>query len=125
MNKEMYGHLVLRVFLGLLFIIPGVGKLLNPAMPVGMLTSLGFPAPTFFAWILLLSEIIFGLTVLLGFKVKYTVWPLVIVMVVATLIVVIPNMNGNPVNLLFHLTAIAGLVSLFLTGPGAMALGKN
>jgi len=34
-------------------------------------------------------------------------------------------MNGNPINLLFHLQAIAGLIGLTLTGPGALAIDKK
>ncbi|MBI2451506.1 DoxX family protein [Candidatus Pacearchaeota archaeon] len=124
-EKAMYGPALLRVFLGILFIIPGIGKLLDIGGPTGLLVGLGFPAPAFFAWVLALSEVIFGLSVLLGWKVKWTVWPLVIVLTVATLLVVIPNMNGNPVTLLFHLVGIAGLISLALTGPGAMAVSKE
>ncbi|MEM3113288.1 MAG: DoxX family protein [Candidatus Pacearchaeota archaeon] len=127
MNKEYakFGPTLIRVFLGLLMLIPGISKLMNTEMPIGMLTNLGFPAPIFLAWVLLLSEIIFGVSVIIGWKVKYTIWPLVIVLTVATIFVVIPNMNGNPVNLLFHLSAIAGLISLFLTGPGALSLDKK
>src|SRR3989344_1545183 len=92
-KNSKYGPTLLRVFIGVLFIIQGYIKLRNPAGPTGMLTNLGFPAPVFFAWLLLLSELIFGIAVLVGWKVKYTVWPLVIVMLVATWTVVIPNME--------------------------------
>ena len=124
-KNSKYGPTLLRVFIGVLFIIQGYFKLKNPSGPIGMLTNLGFPVPTFFAWVLLLSELIFGISVLIGWKVKYTVWPLVIVMLVATWTVVIPNMNGSYVNLMFHLITAAGLVSIYLTGPGAMAVEKN
>ena len=123
-DKGMYGPLLLRVGIGLLFLNAGIGKLMNPAGPTGMLTGLGFPAPVVFAWILLLSEIIFGLAVLTGYKVKYTVWPLVLVMVVAGLAVAVPNANGNYTNTLFHLVTATGLISLALTGPGKYAVGK-
>lgn len=122
-NAE-YGPAVLRVFLGLLFIVPGLGKLMDPTPITGMLGTLGFPAAGFFAWLLLLSEIVFGLAVLLGWKLEWTVWPLVLVLLVATVMVAIPNMNGNPVTVLFHLVGIAGLVSLSLTGPGKYAVGE-
>ncbi len=124
-NRDGYGPMILRIVLGLLFIIPGIMKLMNPAGPTGMLTGLGFPAPAFFAWVLLLSEIIFGISILIGWKVKYTVWPLVLIMVIATITVVIPNMGGQVGNLMWHILAIAGLVSLFFTGPGAIAVGKD
>jgi len=123
-DKGMYGPLLLRVGIGLLFLNAGIGKLMNPAGPTEMLTGLGFPAPVVFAWILLLSEIIFGLAVLTGYKVKYTVWPLVVVMLVAGLAVAVPNAGGNYTVSLFHLVTATGLISLALTGPGKYAVGK-
>ena len=126
-NKNShYGPTVLRVFLGLLFIVPGFMKLLNPAGPAGLLSNIALFAwaPSFWAWVLLLSEIVFGLAVVLGWKTKYTVWPLVVVLAVATIYFAIPNASNNSVSLLFHLVGIAGLISVYLTGPGALALNK-
>ena len=123
--KSEYGASLLRLTIGVMFIYTGIVKLMNPAGPTGMLTNLGFPIPTVFAWVLLLSEIVFGILVLVGWKVKYTVWPLVLILVVALALVTIPNANGNYINIIFHLVTIAGLISLYLTGPGELALGKN
>ena len=123
-----WGPTVLRLVLGPLFVFPGVMKLLNPSMIIGMLGTLGFPMPTFWAWLLLLSEIIFGISVFLGFRVKYTVWPLVVVLVVATLIVYLPGLGKDPMvtgTVLFHLLGIASLVSVFLSGAGAWAADKE
>jgi len=123
-----YGPSVLRFALGPLFIIPGVMKFMNPGMIIGMLGQLGFPAPTFLGWLLLLSEIIFGAAVLVGWKVKYTVWPLVAVLAVATAFVHIPAMATNPaglVNVLFHLLGIAALINLHLTGSGKYAVSDE
>ncbi|MBI4141039.1 DoxX family protein [Candidatus Woesearchaeota archaeon] len=125
---EQYGPSILRLALGPLFIIPGVMKLMNPGMIIGMLGQIGFPAPTFFGWLLLLSEIIFGASVLVGYKVKLTVWPLVIVLAVATITVHIPSIATNPMGLidvLFRLLGIAALISLHFTGPGAVAVQED
>lgn len=125
MAKEDYGPFALRLVLGLLFLIPGVMKLMDPGMIIGMLGGMGFPVATAFGWILLLSEIIFGVCILLGWKVKYTAWPPVIILLVATVMVHIPAMAGNPMGLimvLFHVLGIAALVSVFLTGAGALSL---
>ena len=121
-NSE-YGPLLLRIAIGAIFIYTGLVKLMNPSGPTAMLTGLGFPMPQVLAWILLLSELIFGVSVLIGWKLKYTVWPLVIVLVVALATVTLPNANGNYVSALFHVIGIAGLISLSLTGPGKVALG--
>lgn len=125
MAKAGYGATLLRVTLGLLFIVPGLGKLMGPEMITGMLGDIGFPAPAFFAWVLLLSEILFGLAILLGWKLQYTVWPLVVILAVALLTVHLKTL-GDPmgrVNVLFHLAGLAGLISLYLTGPGEYAIG--
>ena len=126
MNKQYaeYGPTLLRVFLGLLMLIPGIGKLMDPAGPIGMLTNLGFIMPVVSAWVLLLSEIVFGICIILGFKVRYTIWPLVVILTVATIFIVVPNMNGNYVNLLFHLQAIAGMITIYLIGPGKWPIGE-
>ncbi len=122
--NSKYGPALLRLTLGLLFIIPGLSKLSNPGMIIGMLQQMGFFTPAFWGWILLLSEIVFGGAVLAGWKLKYTVWPLVIVLAVATALVSVPALGKDPmamINISFHLLGIAALISLFFTGPGAYA----
>lgn len=126
-DMKQYSPTVLRLVLGFLFLVPGLMKLFNPKTIIGMLGGLGFPAPMFFGWLLLLSEIVFGLSVLVGFKVKYTVWPLVVVLVVATLTVYLPALGKDvmaPITVLFHMLGIAALVSVFLSGAGALAVDK-
>ncbi|MBW2965395.1 DoxX family protein, partial [Candidatus Woesearchaeota archaeon] len=122
-----YGPTLVRVFAGLLLMLAGLFKLAGPSKVTGMLSGLGFPLPAFFAWLLILTEVLFGLAVLVGYKVKYTVWPLVIVMAVAIFSVTIPGTlkSGSPTNLMFHLLAIASLVSVYLTGPGPLALSRS
>ena len=125
--KDNMSHFILRILLGLLFVIPGLGKLMNPAMIIGMLGGLGFPAPGFFGWLLLLSEIVFGLAVLVGYKVKWTVWPLVIVLAIAILTVHLKTISdpAGMINVVFHLIGIAGLIVLASGGPGAWAVSKE
>ncbi len=103
-----YAKLVNRILLGLLMLGAGLFKLWGLiqgdfGVP-GFLASLGFPAPTFFAWVLMLSEIVFGLAVLASWKLKYTVWPPIIILVVATLTTTDWS-NPQWTNVLFHLVA--------------------
>ncbi len=121
------GPAVLRLVLGPLFVVPGVSKLLDPGVIIGMLGNLGFPLPAFFGWLLLLSEIIFGAAVFVGYRVKYTVWPLIVVMVVAVLTVHLPTGATSVmgwVDTLFRLLAAAALVNLYLSGAGKWAFGE-
>lgn len=129
-DKHMIGHGVLRILIGLMFLIAGIGKLMMTSGVVAMLSNLHFPAPTFFAWILLLSEIIFGALVVVGYKVKWTAWPLVIVMAIAWIAVVIPSGDGlfkglTSPNSFFHLITLVNLVILSMAGPGKWAMTKH
>jgi putative oxidoreductase len=121
-----YAPSVLRLGLGLLFIIPGLQKLSNPEMIIGMLGGLGFPAPAFLGWILLLSEIAFGLAVLTGWRLQKTVWPLVLIAAIALFTVHFPAWFAKQpmalISVLFHILAITGLISLHFSGPGAMSV---
>lgn len=122
---HMYGHSLLRVTIGLLFLIMGYNKLTNPGGIIGMLGNIGFPAATFFGWLLLLSELIFGALILVGYKIKYTTWPLAIILVVAVLTVVIPGEGIGSASAFFHYISIAALISLAWTGPGEWAISET
>lgn len=116
MNRKTYGITILRIALGLLFLIPGLGKLMNPAGITGMLGGLGFPIAGFFAWILIISEIVFGTMLIFNWKTEIAGWPLFIILLVATIFVSIPGIDtSNPstiINLLWHLVGMAALMSL-------------
>jgi len=126
MNKA-YIQTILRVLLGLLFVVPGIGKIMNPAGIIGMLGELGFPGPAFFGWVLILSEIVFGAALVIGYKVRWTVWPPIIILAVATITVHIPTLGTpmGPINVLFHLVGIASLLVIAASGPGVCAVCKD
>lgn len=127
-DKACCGRFFIRVPLGLLFLGAGLMKLMDPQTIIGMLSGIGFPTPAFFGWLVILSEVLFGAAVLLGFRTKLTVWPLIIILIVAIITVTIPAWMGGQnqyVNLMFHLLGIAGLISLSMSGPGDFSLSKN
>jgi uncharacterized membrane protein YphA (DoxX/SURF4 family) len=124
-NYHLLGHTLLRVTIGLLFVISGIRKFSNPEGVSGMLGGIGFPAPIAFAWILIASEFIFGLLIFIGYKVKYTAWPLAFVLFVALITVTIPNSGIGSTNAFFHMISIAGLITIALTGPGKFGLSKD
>lgn len=103
------------ILLGLLVLIQGLLKLfvIGPAAIVGMLSNIVLFAwaPTFWAWVLILSEIIFGALILARWKLQYTVIPPMIILAVATLFVAInwsDLMQTAWTNVMFHLIAITG-----------------
>jgi len=69
----------------------------------------------------------FGLTVLLGIKLRYTVWPLVIILAVALVTVAIPKISEpmGMIGVLWHLLGISALISLALTGPGMYGIDSK
>lgn len=100
--------------LGLVMLLPGLVKLFvaKPSGVTGMLSGMGFPAAMFFAWVLILCEIIFGIAILANWKLKYTVWPPIVILVIAVLVTT-PWTNGSQFlmsipNILLHLIAITG-----------------
>ncbi len=119
-RKTEFAPLTLRIGISIVFIIMGLKKLIHPSSIIGLLTTIGFPIPTILGWVVLLSELIFGTAVLLGYRVKYAVWPLVIILVVALITVVIPS--KDQLNILWHITGIAVLIGLALGGPGKYCL---
>ena len=125
-NYHIIGHTLLRITIGLLFLVAGIKKFMAPDGVSGMLGGLGFPAPVFFAWILILAEVIFGALVLVGYKVKYTAWPLAVVLAIAWILVVVPSQQGiTSSNSFFHLIGIAGLLTIAWSGPGKLAMTKR
>ncbi|MFT4303395.1 MAG: DoxX family protein [Candidatus Woesearchaeota archaeon] len=124
MVNSGYGATLLRLVLGLLFVVPGIDKLLGMISGGHMLAGmLGVPL----TWLVLLSEIAFGIAILIGFQLKYTVWPLVIILAAAIIMVNLPNATSvmGWLDVLFHLLGIAALISLYLTGPGKIAVDES
>src|SRR3990172_6757023 len=114
-----FGPFALRIGVGGIFVFTGIMKLMNPPLVVGMLENIGFPGPSFWAWLLILAELLCGAAVLTGFKLKWTTIPLAIVMVVAIAV----NLDQLMI-ILNNLVIMSGLVSLWLSGPGAWAFYK-
>ncbi|MEK6915717.1 MAG: DoxX family protein [Nanoarchaeota archaeon] len=96
-----------RVLLGLLMLVPGLLKLfvMGPDAIVGMLSSIALFAwaPSFWAWVLIISEIVFGIAILASWRLKHTVWPPIVIMIVAAF-----SINwGNWPSFIMHLIIVA------------------
>ena len=120
-----FGPFFVRIGLGLLFIFPGIMKLMNPGMIIGMLGGMGFPLPMVLGWLVIIAEVLGGIALLAGYKVNYVVWPLVVILVVATVAVYLPDLAKNATQVLFHLLGILSLISLYYSGPRAFSSEKS
>ena len=99
-----------HVLLGLVMLIPGLLKLfvMKPSAVVEMLSALGFPAATLFAWLLILCEIGFGVAVLFGWKLQYTTIVPAIILVIAGILVYRTSIP----TLLLHLVVASNFIAL-------------
>ena len=107
-----YLKLTNRVLLGLLMLVPGLMKffVVGSDGVAGMLSGIVLFswAPVFWAWVLMISEVGFGLAILANYKLKYTVIPPVVILLVAAFAFNIGNMSS----LLLHLVAVSGYLML-------------
>ena len=121
-----WSMLFLRVAIGVVFLVHGLGKLLNvgpTAIGVqnfsGYLASLGVPLPLLAAWIVTLAETFGGLAILFGLFTREAALLLSLDMLTAFFLVHRPNgfavQNGGyeMVLLLFF-----GCLTLLFSGPG-------
>lgn len=105
----MCSRLVNRILLGLLMLVPGILKLsvFKPSGVTGMLTNLGFPLPSLFAWILILVEIVTGLMILANWRMNIAAWPPIVILLIAT-VMTTDWADPQIPTILLHLVAMSG-----------------
>ena len=121
------GLLILRVVIGIVFVMHGMGKLVGPPFAgggmdatIGFFTNIGIPAPTIAAWAVALLEAFGGVALILGAAVPIVALLLAIDMAVAILKVQLGK--GFSPGYEFELTLLAGLMCLFFAGAGIMSV---
>lgn len=124
-GRKSIALLILRIAIGVIFIVHGYGKLFGgaPGMPAftGMVAGLGFPMPAFFAYAAALSEFLGGIALLLGIGTRIASVLIMIVMVVAFMGVKQFSLpKGDPDVALF---AIA--LAIYFMGPGKYSLAAK
>lgn len=88
-----FAPLVLRLAVGAIFFMHGYQKLMLMGIPgvTGMLASMGFPAPAFFAVVLIAVELIGGIMLVLGAFTRLAAKLTAIVAFVALVMVHLPK----------------------------------
>ncbi len=126
-RTQGWGLTVLRVIVGMVFLVHGLQKILQFGIGgfAGNLEGQGVPLPMFFAVVVTLAEVLGGLALILGLFTRLAAIPLAIDMAVAILMVHLPNgfftmSNGYE----FPLVLLAGSVALALSGAGEASLDK-
>ena len=128
-----WGLLILRIAVGIIFIVHGWPKL-NPNGPMkgpagfgGFLKQMGVPLPMFFAWVVALLETVGAVLLILGLGTRILAVGFAITMLVAILLAKIRFMKVGFVaqqatGWEFDFALLAGALALLFLGAGSIAL---
>jgi putative oxidoreductase len=116
--------LVARIFLALLFIIAGLGKLGNVEGFAGFMASGGIPA--ILAWPVILFEILGGLAILVGFMTRPVALALGAFCLVSGLLYHFdPSDQNQMTNFLKNVALTGGYIALAIAGAGKFSLDSR
>lgn len=126
-KSREYGLFILRLVVGIVFIAHGWQKLSGGIEGVGgFFGMVGIPAAGFFSYVVTFVEFLGGIALILGVFTSIVSGLLAIDMIVALLVVHLPNgfsvENGGYE---FVLTLLATAIALSLTGPGTLSIDSR
>ena len=123
-SNRSWGITVLRVAVGIVFLMHGIQKLFTIGVPgvEGMVGGLGIPFPRFFGVVLTLVELFGGAALILGVATRLTALLLAVDMLVAIIKVHLKNGFFLPSGVEFALTLLAANLCLLLVGAGAASV---
>lgn len=113
-----------RVMLALIFVIAGVGKLSDPAGTAGYMQAMG--VPTLLLWPTIALELLGGLAIAVGFKIRYAAFALAGFSVL-TAIIFHTNFAEQMQSILFlkNIAMAGGLLLLAVGGKTAFSIDKS
>ncbi len=122
MNK--YSHLLGRIFLAVIFIMAGIGKIKDPAGTMGYMASVGLPGVLL--WPTIALELLGGIAIVIGFKTRIVAVALAIFTVVAA-VLFHNNMADQMQSIMFlkDISIAGGLLLLASSGATAFSVDKN
>lgn len=121
MNNKNLALLLLRIGVGLIFVLAGWGKLTGIENVQAFFGNVGIPLAGIMAWVVALVEFVGGLMVLVGYKVKIPSLLLAFIMVVAILTVKLGGdggFSGMRVDIMLLVTSIA----IAIMGSGSYSI---
>ena len=121
-----YLPLAARICLCIIFINSGIGKIFGFANTAEMMASQGLPIPQVLLIFTIAFQLLGGLSLLFGYKVKIGSLLLILFLIPATL--VFHNPIGNPDELnsfLKNIGLIGGLLMTMYAGAGALSIDSS
>jgi putative oxidoreductase len=122
---------VLRLIVGVTFLLGGLPRIQNPAGFIGFVTSLGFPIPGILAWFPIILEPLFGLLLILGLGTRWVSLYLMVEMFVTAFVV--KAAHGTPfiqdagkpgVGFELDLLLLGGALMLAVLGSGQASIER-
>jgi putative oxidoreductase len=127
----MYGPLVGRVLLALIFIIAGFGKITGFGGTVGYMQAYHMPMAQVLAVIAIIIELGGGLMVAVGWKARWGAAALFIFVLVASFVFhafwAVPADQAQLQNIMFmkNLAIMGGMLYIIVHGSGPLSVDKN
>ena len=128
---RMYGPLVGRVLLALIFIIAGFGKITGFDGTVGYITSVGLPAPQLAAVVAIIVEFGGGIMLVLGWKARLAAAALFIFTLVAGFLFhafwssPADQAMMQQIQFMKNLAIMGGMLYIVVYGSGPLSVDKN
>jgi len=122
LNK--YIPLVSRILLGLIFVLAGFGKLMDPAGNAAYVMSGGLPG--FMVWPAMALELLGGIALIVGYQTRWVALALAGFSVLAA-VLYHNNFADQTMMIMFlkNLAIAGGLLQVYLHGAGALAIDKK
>jgi putative oxidoreductase len=126
-----YTLTILRLLMGITFLLTGLPKLGNLAGFTGFVASLGLPVPGFVAVVVAALEVIGGLLLIVGLGTRWVSLLFAIEMLITTLLVKLPNQGflapqGQPgTGAVYDLLLLVGALVLLTHGSGQLSVERN
>lgn len=120
-----------RIFIALIFIVSGAGKIGNFDNTLAYMSAQGMPMATFFLIGAIVFELLGGLSLLSGYKTPYGVVMLALFLIPATLIFhpfwSVPEEMYQLQMIMFlkNIAILGGLLTVLAHGPGKFSLDRT
>ena len=117
-------ELVGRIFISLIFLVAGIGKILNYEGTIGFMESFGVPGYLFIPAIII--EILFPLLIIVGYKTKF--FAIILALFAILLAVIFHTDFSNQMQLMSFLKNFAiagGFLIIFVRGAGKYSIDQR